>query len=145
MATNVATRAGVSDPTRYFRSGVEHRRFRLVPLRRVVEPFIEDPHEFGDRSRHTIDREAGAQPSEEGIVPGAVFLPERLRNPDARRWIREPEAARHDPDDGSRLSVDAEPLADDQPVGAELLPEPVAEHRDRLGTALVLALLEAAA
>ena len=46
---------------------------------------------------------------------------------------------------GSRLSVDAEPLADDQPVGAELLPEPVAEHRDRLGTALVLALLEAAA
>src|SRR5688572_7972223 len=66
-----------------------------------------------------------------------------LREPDPRLRIRKPEARRHDPDDRARGTVEPNRPTDDRRIATQLLPQPVADDRDRFRTYHIVAALEA--
>src|SRR5438309_8908591 len=70
---------------------------------------------------------------EELIAAVTSFRVQCLRQPDAYRGIRIPEALRHDPDHRARDVIQCHAAADDRRLSSELLPQSVAEDGHRLG------------
>ena len=70
---------------------------------------------------------------------------EWLGGPDSNGRIGKPEAARHNADDGIRLTVQCQACFNDRLTSTQLLPQPVAQHGDGLGPLDVVARLEASA
>ena len=133
-------RAGIADQLVAERGGVGV--LGLVPGGGIVVFLAQCGGKAVHLGLHRGIIETGLGPRDEGEpAPAAIHALGRIegeRAPEPVLGAREEKAALHDPDDGMRGAVEDDPFVDDGGIAAQLLlPEPVAQHHDRLGAGAV--------
>ena len=109
---------------------------------RVLEIGGQQARQGAQRAVHVRKGLALANAADQRVAPRSVVRIHRRRRPHARRRTGEPEALRHDADDGPRDAAELQRLADDVRIAAQFLPQRVAEQSDHLCADQILALPE---